>query len=90
MKMMEAEQEALRLCPGTTVFLSYERKHVVYYPGNSTEKGFSIECRLWVDSLKEHFRGPNWNTVINGLRDRLHLNPPQTCPDQEIQALPAA
>jgi hypothetical protein len=90
MKMLEAEQEALRLCPGTTVMLSYRREHVHYDHLKPPERGMHINCSIWVSSLYSHFQGPNWETAINNLRDRLHLNPPQPCPDQEIQALPAA
>jgi hypothetical protein len=89
MKMMEAEQEALRLCPDTTVFLSYERKHYDY-SCIAQDRGFDIECAIWVASLHERFRGPNWEAATMQLRNALKVNPPQPCPDQEIQALPAA
>ena len=90
MKMIEAEQEALRLCPDTTVMLSYRREHVHYDHLNPPERGLHIVCSIWVSALRDHFQGPNWKTAVNNLRNRLHLNQPQPCPDQEIQALPAA
>ena len=87
--MMDAEQEALRLCPDDTIFLSYERKHYDY-SCIGQERGFDIECTIWVASLQKHFRGPNWETVIMQMRNTFKVNVPQPCPDQEIQALPAA
>ena len=89
MKMLDAEKEALRLCPNSTVFLSYERYNIVYEFFQQGQRGTSITCTIFVSDLYEHFRGPNWDTAIMKLRNHLQVNPPQPCPDEEVQELTA-
>jgi hypothetical protein len=91
MQMMEAEREALRLCPKSTIFLTYERAHYCHrnsYNGDH-ERGFAIRCCIWVAELHSHFDGPNWESAIMKLRNCLKVDLPQPCPDQEALPLPA-
>lgn len=76
MTMRQAEQEVLRLCPDSYVSLSYERQHPM-------PDQIRVECRIWVSGMYEHFKGSNWDTAVMQLRDRLLLNMPQSCPDEE-------
>jgi hypothetical protein len=81
--MREAEQEATRLCPGTTVFLDYSRRHYTY--DFRSDKGFRIECSIYVEGLGL-FTGSDWATAVHSLRETLRVNPPQPCPDEETAA----
>ena len=89
MKMLDAEKEALRLCPGSSVSLSYERSHIIYGSYQSSHRGTSIKCTIWVSKLRELFTGYDWDTAIMELRNFLRVNPPQPCPDDEVQELTA-
>lgn len=89
MKMTEAEKEALCLCPNTTVFLTYDRAHIMYKHQNTPERGLCITCSIWVAALGKHFQGPNWESAVMQLRNALQVNAPQPCPDEETEALPA-
>ncbi|MFW6179740.1 MAG: hypothetical protein ACOC43_15390 [Desulfohalobiaceae bacterium] len=58
-RMRDAEKEALRLCPNSTVSLKYERQHVVYDFYDPPKRGTNITCNIWVAELQEHFEGPD-------------------------------
>jgi len=83
MRMREAEKEALTLCPGNTVFLDYSRRHYCY--GGREERGFKVECIIYVDGLGL-FTGSDWAMAVHSLRETLRVNPPQPCPDEETAA----
>jgi hypothetical protein len=83
--MIEAESEALRLCPGSTVFLVYERAHFRNLSPQG-DTGFQIQCKIWVAEHKQHYTGTNWETAVMRLRNALRVNPPQPCPDEEAPA----
>ena len=89
MKMLDAEKEALRLCPDSSVSLSYERSHIIYGPYQPTHRGTIIKCTIWVSRLRELFTGHDWDTAIMELRNFLKVNPPQPCPDEEALELTA-
>jgi hypothetical protein len=83
--MLEAEQEVLRLCPGSTVFLVYERAHFRQLTPHE-DSGFEIQCKIWVAEHREHYTGPNWEAAVMRLRNALRVNAPQPCPDEEAPA----
>ena len=85
MRMLEAESEAKRLCPESTVFLVYERAHFRHLTARG-DTGFQIKCKIWVAEHSEHYTGPNWETAVMQLRNALQVNAPQPCPDEENTA----